>query len=164
MMIMIMKKKMKNISTYIIEKLVIDKDVNVQKLNTDTAVSCICDICSISFEKEDNKKMIEEIEKWCQDNKIEKLDDFVCKSPLEHIRKKSYSYVDNLEKKGWIDHIEEIPNDKIQEYKDDIRSGSLIATSGFYKKLYLNDILQPPVLAYVFDFIDAFFIFEKKEK
>lgn len=153
---------MKQISKYITEKLVIDDTVQV--CNVDTAVSCICDICSISFEKEDNKKMIEEIEKWCKDNKIEKLDDFVCKSPLEHIRKKSYVYVDNLEKKGWTDHIEEIPNKKIQEYKDDIRSGSLIAASGFYKKLYLNDTLHPPILAYVFDFIDAFFIFEKKDK
>lgn len=151
---------MRPLNSYILEKLIIDDTVQVR--NVDTAVACITDICSISLDKKENNKMIDEIERWCKDNDVKELKDFICIANLSQIKKKSEPYYNNLKTKGWLKNIQDIPNNEDEEFRKEIKDKyDLVATSGMYKKLYVSPDEPPKVhkLVYVFDFIDAHFIF-----
>ena len=64
---------MKEISTYIIEKLKINKDVDsVSESDLNTVVALMTGIARINL-SDKNKKILEVFEKWCKDNKVSNI-------------------------------------------------------------------------------------------
>lgn len=106
---------MKNINTYIFEKLVIDKDTKLPDGKYDYTV--ICSLCSVKTGNPDDERYVDTIKSWCRDNKIR------FKNLKLYVRSRSelstYLKHQNISNTGVVSYFEENAN-IVNEYCTDL--------------------------------------------
>ena len=152
-----------DLNQYITEKFKISKDIKTDKVNTDTIVSCISDICKIPLTWPEEKDIIDEIENWCINNNLETLDQVECSCNLYDMKKKNYNMYDRLQKDDWLKHIKDMSN---EEYKNIFLDTSLVkpnavnSKSDRYGKVY---IIQKNILIFELSYCNIYFCFKVKK-
>lgn len=102
---------MKELNTYILEKLKINKNTDISFSNYNTVITLITGICNINLEKEENKNLIDTIENWVKENDIEdfKKDLWGVYTDIDKL-KRICPWYDKLKKDDYLKLIGDNPN------------------------------------------------------
>lgn len=137
---------MKNISTYITEKLKINKDVKSNNINRTKNINLICKLCSLDNRIKGNLgKIYEEIKKfisdWVNDNEIEMIASYT-----DHLLLKSKL---NFTKNN-LDYFNDIDNDDFKKvvFKNFINDSDLLKEYTFTNTMEIGYVHSPYISFY----------------
>lgn len=159
---------MKQLNTYIIEKLRINKDSNKKMSESDlnTVCSLITMICDIKLNDSSNIGICNAIEDWIIENNIDSIDKVNCYAEYKNLKSvMDGDRYDRLEKEDLLKFVKNRPG-KVKQFANYIEEGNgnnYLKAKNTRHSYYLGEVhVYINTLIFVIRASNTYFIFEPK--